>query len=102
MQIKTKKHFKEIIKSLTNEILDEEDLEEITTTSAVPGYSTPFAFSKSEKDKKKRLKRIKKSTGYTAVNEVLDEKDIKQIKKLIRDVVANILRDIWLKRTAWK
>ena len=28
--------------------------------------------------------------------------DIKKMKKLIRDVVANILRDIWLKRTVWK
>ena len=84
------------------ELLDEESLEEITTTAAVPGYLTPFAFSKSEKDKKKRLKRIKKSTGYTAVTEALDEKDLKQITKLIREVVANILRDIWLKRTSWK
>ena len=56
MQIKTKKHFNEIIKSLTEEILDEEDLDEITTTAAVPGYMTPFAFS-SKKDKKKKLKK---------------------------------------------
>ena len=39
------------------ELLDEEGLEEITTTAAVPGYMTPFAFSdKSEKDKKRRFK----------------------------------------------
>ena len=30
------------------------------------------------------------------------EKDLKQINKLIRDVVGDILRDIWLKRNAWK
>ena len=84
------------------ELLDEEGLEEITTTAAVPGYMTPFAFSKSKKDKKKRLKKIKKSTGYTAVNETLDKKDLEQITKLIRNVVGDILRDIWLKRTAWK
>ncbi len=84
------------------ELLDEEGLEEITTTAAVPGYMTPFAFSKSKKDKKKRLKKIKKSTGYEPVNEALDDKDLKQINKLIRSVVADILRDIWLKRTAWK
>ena len=30
MEIKTKKHFNEIIKSLAEEILDEEDLDEIT------------------------------------------------------------------------
>ena len=103
MEIKTRKLFKELVKKLTMELLDEKSIEEITTTAAVPGYSTPFAFSdKSKKDKKKRLKRIKKSTGYTAVTEALDEKDLKQITKLIREVVANILRDIWLKRTSWK
>ena len=36
------------------------------------------------------------------VGEAIDGKDIKVIKKLIRDVVANILRDIWLKRNVWK
>ena len=102
MEIKNKKLFKELVKKLTMELLDEESLEEITTTAAVPGYSTPYAFSKSKEDKKKRLKKLKKSTGYTPVNEALDDKDLKQINKLIRDVVGDILRDIWLKRNAWK
>ena len=83
------------------ELLDEESLEEITTTAAVPGYMTPFAFS-SKKDRKKKLKRLKKSTGYEPVNEALDDKDLKVITKLIRNVVGDILRDIWLKRNAWK
>ena len=99
MEIKTKKHFNEIIKSLTEEILDEEDLDEITTTAAVPGYMTPFAFGKM---KKKRKKNIEKQTGYDFVSEALNDKDLKQINKLIRDVVGDILRDIWLKRNAWK
>jgi len=103
VEIKTRKLFKELVKKLTMELLDEEGLEEITTTAAVPGYMTPFAFSDgSKKDKKKKLKRLKKSTGYTAVTEALDDKDLKQIQKLIRDVVGDILRDIWLKRNAWK
>ena len=101
MEIKNKKLFKELVKKLTMELLDEEGLEEITTSAAVPGYMTPFAFS-NKKDKKKKLKRLKKSTGYEPVNEALDDKDLKQINKLIRSVVADILRDIWLKRTAWK
>ena len=101
MEIKNRKLFKELVKKLTMELLDEEGLEEITTTAAVPGYQTPFAFS-SKSDEKKKKKRLKKSTGYTFVSEALDDKDLKQVKKLIRNVVADILRDIWLKRNAWK
>ena len=101
MEIKNKKSFNNLIKSLTEEILDEEDLDEMTATGNVDGYSTPFAFS-SKEDEKKKKKRFKKSTGYTFVNEALDDKDLKQINKLIRDVVGDILRDIWLKRNAWK
>ena len=101
MEIKTRKLFKELVKKLTMELLDEESLEEITTTAAVPGYQTPFAFS-SKSDEKKKKKRLKKSTGYKFVSEALDDKDLKQINKLIRDVVGDILRDIWLKRNAWK
>ena len=99
MEIKTRKLFKELVKKLTMELLDEESLEEISTTAGVDGYSTPFAFGKM---KKKRKKNIEKQTGYKFVSEALDEKDLKQINKLIRDVVGDILRDIWLKRNAWK
>ena len=101
MEIKNRKLFKELVKKLTMELLDEESLEEITTTAAVPGYMTPFAFS-SKEDEKKKKKKLKKSTGYKFVTEALDDKDLKQINKLIRDVVGDILRDIWLKRNAWK
>ena len=101
MEIKTKKLFKELVKKLTMELLDEESLEEITTTGDVAGYSTPFAFS-SKEDEKKKKKRFKKSTGFTFVSEALDKKDLEVITKLIRNVVGDILRDIWLKRTAWK
>ena len=103
MEIKTKKHFNEIIKSLTEEILDEEDLDEMTATGNVDGYSTPFAFTgKNKKNKDKKKKVATNSTDFEIVKEALDDKDLKQIKILIRDVVANILRDIWLKRTTWK
>ena len=101
MEIKTRKLFKELVKKLTMELLDEEGLEEITTTAAVPGYQTPFAFS-SKEDEKKKKKRLKKSTGYKFVSEAIDDKDLKVITKLIRNVVGDILRDIWLKRNSWK
>ena len=101
MEIKNRKLFKELVKKLTLELLDEESLEEITTTAGVDGYSTPFAFS-SKEDEKKKKKRLTKSTGYSVVSEALDDKDLKVITKLIRNVVGNILRDIWLKRNAWK
>ena len=101
MEIKNRKLFKELVKKLTMELLDEEGLEEISTTAGVDGYSTPFAFS-SKEDEKKKKKRLTKSTGYSVVSEALDDKDLKQITKLVRNVVGDILRDIWLKRNAWK
>ena len=99
MEIKNKKLFKELVKKLTLELLDEESLEEMTATGNVAGYSTPRAFGKTSKKKKKNLE---KQTGYKFVSEAVDEKDLKVITKLIRNVVGDILRDIWLKRTAWK
>ena len=101
MQIKTKKHFSEIIKSLTEDILDEEDLDEMTSTGDVAGYNTPFAFT-GKKGKKKKKKVATNSTGYKPVNEALDKKDLEMIRKLIKDVIGDVYRDIWLKRNAWK
>ena len=103
MEIKTRKLFKELVKKLTMELLDEEGLEEITTTGNVDGYSTPFAFrGKDKKGKKKNKKISTNSTGYEVLDEALDKKDLEIIKKLIRDVVGDIYRDIWLKRNSWK
>ena len=99
MEIKNRKLFKELIKKLTLELLDDEGLEEMTATGNVAGYSTPKAFGKTSKKKKKNLE---KQTGYKFVSESVDDKDLKVITKLIRNVVGDILRDIWLKRTAWK
>ena len=103
MEIKNRKLFKELVKKLTMELLDEEGLEEITTTGNVDGYSTPFAFrGKDKKGKKKNKKISTNSTGYEVLDEALDKKDLEIIKKLIRDVVGDIYRDIWLKRNSWK
>jgi hypothetical protein len=99
VEIKNRKLFKELIKKLTLELLDDEGLEEMTATGNVAGYSTPKAFGKTSKKKKKNLE---KQTGYKFVSEGVEEKDLKQITKLIRNVVGDILRDIWLKRNSWK
>jgi len=99
VEIKNRKLFKELVKKLTLELLDEESLEEMTATGNVAGYSTPKAFGKMKKKKKKNLE---KQTGYKFVSEGIDKKDLEVITKLIRNVVGDILRDIWLKRTAWK
>ena len=99
MEIKTKKHFKEIIKSLTEEMVEDEELEEITTTGDIEGYNTPFAFT-GNKGKKKKKKISTNSTGYEVVNEELSQVDVKNIRILIKNVIADVLRDIWLKRSA--
>ena len=101
MEIKTRSSFNELIKNLTLEVIDEEELDEITVTGDIDGYSTPFAFT-GKKSKKKKKKISTNSTGYEMLGEALDEKDIVVIKKLIRNVVGDILRDIWLKRNSWK
>ncbi len=102
MEIKNKKSFNNLVKSLTEKILEEEDLDEITATGNVAGYSTPFAFSDGgKKSKKKKKKYSTNSTGYEMVSEGIDEKDIIKITKLIKAVVGDIIRDIWLKRGAW-
>ena len=99
MQIKTKKHFNEIIKSLTEEILDEEELDEFNTTASVGGsYMTPMAFDPEGQKKKKS----KKNSHRAKIGEALESKDIEIIKKLIRDVIGDVYRDIWIKRNSWK
>ena len=98
MEIKNRKLFKELVKKLTLELLDEESLEEMTATGNVAGYSTPKAFGKI---KKKRKKNIEKQTGYKFVDEAISKDDMRQIKKEIRKEVSDILFDIWVKRSSW-
>ncbi len=102
MEIKTKKSFNDLVASLTEEIFEKEELEEITVTDDIAGYDSPFAFGDtSAKSKKKKKIIATNSTGYDLI-EGIDSKDIKTIKKLIRKVVGNIFRDLWIKRNVWK
>ena len=101
MEIKTKKHFNEIMEDIISEIIEEEELDEITVTNDMEGYSTPFAFDPEGKKIKKKFGR-KKNSHRRKIKEELDSKDLAIIKKVIRDVVGDIYRDIWLKRNSWK
>ena len=93
MEIKTKQSFNDLLESLVEEILDEEELDEFNTTASVGGsYMTPMAFDPEGKKKKKKKK----------IGEALESKDIEIIKKLIRDVIGDVYRDIWIKRNSWK
>ena len=102
MEVKTKKSFNDLLESLVEEILDEEELDEFNTTASVGGaYSTPFAFDPDGKKKKKDYK-SKPNSHRKKIGEALETKDIAIIKKLIRDVIGDVYRDIWIKRNSWK
>ena len=98
MAIKTKQSFNDLLESLVEEILDEEELDEITTSGDAGAYMTPFAFDPEGKNKKKS----KKNSYRKKIGEALESKDIEIIKKLIRDVIGDVYRDIWIKRNSWK
>ena len=102
MEVKTKKSFNNLLESLVEELLDEEELDEFNTTASVGGsYMTPMAFDPEGKNKKKK-KKYKANSHRRKIKEELDSKDLAIIKKVIRDVVGDIYRDIWLKRNSWK
>ena len=100
MEVKTKKSFNDLLESLVEEILDEEELDEMNTTGSVGGsYMTPMAFDpEGEKIKKKS----KKNSHRKKIGEALEKQDLEVIKKLIRDVIGDVFRDIWIKRNSWK
>jgi hypothetical protein len=98
VEIKTKQSFNDLLESLVEEILDEEELDEITTSGDAGSYMTPMAFDPEGENKKKS----KKNSYRKKIGEALESKDIAIIKKLIRDVIADVYRDIWIKRGTWK
>ncbi len=98
--IKSSEKLSSLVKELATQLFRRK-LKEITTTASIDAYQTPYAFSKKGM-KKKRKKDIEKQTGYKFVDEALDKKDVETIRKQIRQEVADILFDIWLKRSSWK
>lgn len=71
-----KSDFKEVLRQLVREVLEEEDIDEITATGNVAGYNTPNAFKKTdgtEEDSEPDGSHIDKAndqTGYKRVDEV--------------------------------
>ena len=98
--IKSSEKLSNLVKELASKLFRKK-LKEITTTASIDTYQTPYSFSKKGM-KKKRKKNIEKQTGYKFVDEALDKKDVEKIRKQIRQEVADIIFDIWLKRTSWK
>ena len=100
-----KKQFRNKIKEIMLELLKDYELDEITTTGDIAAYSTPFAFKKKKKKKKKSGfeggHKNPDVLGYSAVNEELSQQDVGQIKKIIKGILNDMFRDIWLKRNAW-
>ena len=102
MEIKTKQSFNDLLESLVEELLDEEELDEFNTTASVGGsYMTPMAFDP-DGEKKKKDYRSKPNSHRKKIGEALEAKDLDTIKKLIRSVIADVYRDIWIKRASWK
>ena len=69
-------------------------------SSFAPSFPIPLALAGGGKKKKKKV--AINSTGYSIVKEELEKQDLVVITKLIKDVVGDIIRDIWLKRAAWQ
>jgi hypothetical protein len=71
-------NLKEMIRSLIEEIENEEEMDEVSTTGGIAGYNTPKAFGK-KSDEKEKAKRMADIVGYTQVNE-----NIKSIIKTLK------------------
>ena len=99
MEIKTKQSFNDVLESLVEEILDEEELDEFNTTASVGGsYMTPMAFDPEGENKKKS----KKNSHRKKIGEALEGTDTEIIRELVRKTIGDVYRDIWIKRNSWK
>ena len=100
----TNQQFKSKIKEIMLELLKDYELDEITTTGDIAAYSTPFAFKKKKKKKKSGFDGGHEKPdvfGFSKVNEELSQQDVTQVKKIIKGILNDMFRDIWLKRNAW-
>ena len=81
---------------------NEKDIAKAKKEKAAQAKAEKEAEKKKEDAKKKAKPKKKSKPKKKKVKEELDNKDINKVKKLIRQVVADILRDLWIKRSVWK
>ena len=73
------------LKQIVRELIRKQ-MKEASTSSATPGYQTPYAFSGGRKKDKKKKKKIANAAGYNVVKETIEEqsKVIKSIDNLAK------------------
>ena len=68
------------LKQIVRELIKKE-MEEASTSSATPGYQTPYAFSGGRKKDKKKKKKIANAAGYSVVKEEITSAGYSEIGK---------------------
>jgi hypothetical protein len=83
----------------------DESVREMTTTMAVPGYNTPFAFKKDDEDEEEkleeRLRAVNRLVGYTDLDELTTPEALQDFKayfgpymKRNKDIAESIRRTL--------
>lgn len=83
--------FRQMIQDIIRELLDEEELDEATTTGDVAGYQTPGAFvgtkPKDKKRKKDWLDKVNKIYGYEQIGDEEDATEMGDEKKKLSNLL---------------
>jgi len=71
------------LKEIVRELIKKE-VEEASTSSATPGYQTPYAFSGGRKKDKKKKKKIANAAGYNVVKEGITSTGYSAFERILR------------------
>ena len=71
------------LKEIVRELIKKE-VEEASTSSATPGYQTPYAFSGGRKKDKKKKKKIANAAGYNVVKEGITTTGYSAFERILR------------------
>lgn len=103
------KELRNYIQRLIEEVEDE-DVDESTSTGNISGYQTPHAFSVDGEEDEDHIDSVIKSSGYTRaknenkfdnLNEELSNEDEDTIRDIVRSEVSAIFFDLFKKRRVW-